>query len=69
MNLYTILTRVLGKPGPDADLQGFTSGLQYRYVPLTLDKQNLPGAAPTQEAPVLLLQLHLQSAGSKRAFH
>ena len=56
-----ILTCVLRKPGADADLQGFAGRLQYRHVPLALDKHDLPGATPTQEAPVLLLQLHLQS--------
>lgn len=56
-----ILTCVLGKPGADADLQGFARGLQHRHVSLSLDKQHLPGAASAQEAPVLLLQLHLQS--------
>lgn len=62
MNLI-ILTCVLWKTGSNADLQRFTRRLQYRYVPLTLDKHHLPGAAATQEAPVLLLQLQLQSAG------
>lgn len=61
-----ILTCVLGKPGSDADLQRFAGRLQYRHVSLTLNKQDLPGAAPTQEAPVLLLQLHLQSDGQKK---
>lgn len=68
MNLI-ILTCVLWKAGSDADLQRFTGRLQYRYVALTLDKHNLPGAATTQEAPVLLLQLHLQSAGHTCTVH
>lgn len=68
MNLI-ILTCVLWKAGSDADLQRFTGRLQYRYVALTLDKHNLPGAATTQEAPVLLLQLHLQSAGHTYTVH
>lgn len=55
------LTRVLGKARPDADLQGFAGRLQNRHISLTLNKQDLPRAAPAQEAPVLLLQLHLQS--------
>lgn len=67
MNLI-ILTCVLWKTRSNADLQRFTRRLQYRYVSLTLDKQDLPGAAATQEAPVLLLQLHLQSEGWKSEF-
>lgn len=55
------LTRVLGKARSDADLQGFARGLQNRHVSLTLHKDDLARAAPAQEAPVLLLQLHLQS--------
>ena len=56
-----ILTCVLGKPGADADLQGFAGRLQDGHVSRTLDKQDLPGAAAAQEAPVLLLQFQLQS--------
>lgn len=67
MNLI-ILTCVPWKTRSNADLQRFARRLQYRYVSLTLDKHNLPGAAATQEAPVLFLQLHLQSAGRKRKF-
>lgn len=56
-----ILTCVLGQPGSNADLQRLTGGLCDSHVPLALDKHHLPGAASTQETPVLLLQLQLQS--------
>lgn len=55
------LTGVLRKARSDADLQGFAGRLQNRNIPLTLHEQDLPRAAPAQEAPVFLLQLHLQS--------
>lgn len=61
-----VLTCVLGKPLADADLQGFAGGLQHRRVSLTLNEEHLAGAASAQEAPVLLLQLHLQSEGHSR---
>ncbi|TNN87521.1 hypothetical protein EYF80_002238 [Liparis tanakae] len=48
-----ILTRVLRKPGADADLQRFARRLQYWYVSLTPNELDLPGAAPAQEAPEL----------------
>lgn len=61
-----ILTGVLGKARSDADLQGFAGRFQRWHVSLTLNKQDLSGAAPAQEAPVFLLQLHLQSEQQKR---
>ena len=63
MSVTVILTCVLWKSRADADLQRFAGRIQDRHVSLTPDKQDLPGAAPAQEAPVLLLQLHLQSEG------
>lgn len=56
-----ILTCILGKPRSDADLQRLAWRLEDRHVSLTRDKSDLPGATATQKAPVLLLQLHLQS--------
>lgn len=56
-----LLTRVLRQSGPDADLQRFARRLQHRHISLTLIELDLARTSPTQEAPVLLLQLQLQS--------
>lgn len=60
------LTGVFGEARSDADLQGLAGRPQHRHVSLTLDEQDLAGAAPAQEAPVLLFQLHLQSEEQKK---
>lgn len=59
--LTLTLTSVLWKARSNADLQGFARRLQSRHISLTLNEQHLPRAASAQEAPVFLLQLHLQS--------
>lgn len=65
--MTSTLTGVFGEARSDADLQGFAGRPQYRHVSLTLNEQDLPGAAPAQEAPVFLFQLHLQSEEQKKS--
>lgn len=59
------LTRVLGQPRSNADLQHFVAGLEDGQVAEALVELHLPGPSGAPGTPVLFFQLQFKAVGKR----